>query len=193
MHVSCIRAAAVAALLIMSAGTQAFIPPRSVNDATSASASHLLRTTAKTTYERRGRGGRLLIKSPWRTTDVEEEARGASTAAKTNGETGPSRGLLHFFDDSTSSNDGGDQNNKQVATTKNGPLDFLTGDMSPLAMDDEWAFSLDSDDISAAQSQGGDGEDMGKDVAMMAGAGLVAASVVAGLAVLAMGALDNSR
>jgi hypothetical protein len=101
--------------------------------------------------------------------------------------------LLHFFDDSTSSNDGGDQNNKQVATTKNGPLDFLTGDMSPLAMDDEWAFSLDSDDISAAQSQGGDGEDMGKDVAMMAGAGLVAASVVAGLAVLAMGALDNSR
>jgi len=194
MHVSCIRAAAVAALLIKSAGTQAFIPPRSVNDAPFASASRLLPTTAKTTnshYERRGRGGRLFIKSPWRTTGVEEEAKGASAAGKTNGETGPSRGLLQFFDDSTSSNDGGDQQNNQVTTTKNGPLDFLTGDMSPLAMDDEWAFSLDSDDVSAAQSQGGDGEDTGKDVAMMAGAGLVAASVIAGIALLGMGALDN--
>lgn len=202
MSVSCLRVAAATALLIHSFGIEAFVPPRSMNDVTRTLPST---ATSFSHYKRRDHGGRLYIKSPWRTRDAEEEAKEASSAtAETNGETsGPfpsGGGLLKFFDDNASSNDGGDNdesNNKATtaapASAKKGPLGFLRGDMSPLAMDDEWAFSLDSDEVSAAKARGGKDDDTGEEVAMMAGAGLVVALLVAGVTVLGMGALDNFR
>ena len=203
MSVSCLRVATATSLLISSARIQAFVPPRSMNDA-----SLILPTTATNRHDGirgHGHGGWLHIKSPWRTSDVEEKAKGASPAAvKTNGENGgpsSSGGLLRFFDDNASSNDGGgggDQSSSKVKTTasasaKKGPLGFLRGDMSPLAMDDEWAFSLNSEDVSAAKARGGDDDDTGEEVAMMAGAGLVVALLVAGVTVLGMGAMENFR
>lgn len=175
MSASCIGLAAAAALLISAAGTEAFAPPLAMNS--------VLRSTGSERKE----NSKLYSKSPWRRSDVEEKAM--ATATTSNGENRQG-GLLRFFDDKTSSNDDQNKNgNTPPESVEKGPLGFLQKDVSPLAMDDEWAFSLDSLDAST-QGQGDDGSS----VAMMAGAGLVVVALaVAGFTALGMGVLDNFR
>jgi hypothetical protein len=147
----------------------------------------------------------LNIKSPWRTAaDAEEKTATATTAASEDGgDSSPANSLLRFFDGTSSDNDDDTQirNGQLDDNNKKGPLGFLKRDVSPLAMDDEWAFSLksaDSESASPSSSQmqksgGGNDDSAGGDVAIMAGAGIIVATAVVAVTALGLGVVDNFR
>mmetsp|Transcript_21903 Transcript_21903/g.62848 ORF Transcript_21903/g.62848 Transcript_21903/m.62848 type:complete len:233 (+) Transcript_21903:36-734(+) len=139
----------------------------------------------------------LNIKSPQRTViDAEEKT---ATTAPANGDSPPANSFLRFFDGTSSDNNDGNQNSNGESNTDNtkGPLGFLKRDVSPLAIDEEWTFSLNSADSSAAsqmqRSETGDNDSTEEDVAMMAGAGIFVALVVAAVTALGLGVVDDFR
>ena len=148
----------------------------------------------------------LSIKSPWRTV-VDAEEKTAATASANGGEnSSPADGLFRFFDGTSNDNNDNNQSTKNQIVgnnnkNKKGPLGFLKRDVSPLAVDDEWAFSLKSVESSAPPSSSrmqmmsdeSDNDSTGEDVAMMAGVGIVIATAVAVATALGLGVVDDFR
>ena len=147
----------------------------------------------------------LNMKSPWRTA-VDAEEKTAATASANGGEnSSPPDGLLRFFDGASNDNNDGNQRTKNQIdddnNKKKGPLGFLKRDVSPLAVDDEWAFSLKSVESSSAPTSSSrvqmrdesDNDSTGEDVAMMAGVGIAIAMAVAAATALGLGVVDDFR
>ena len=139
---------------------------------------------------------------------MDAEEKTAATASASSGEnSSPADGLLRFFDGTPNDNNNGNQSTKNQIESeinnknKKGPLGFLKRDVSPLAVDDEWAFSLKSVESSAPPSSSrmqmmsdeSDNDSTGEDVAMMAGVGVVIATAVAVATALGLGVVDDFR
>lgn len=132
--------------------------------------------------------------------DAEEKTAAAENSS-------PADGLLRFFDGTSNDNNSGNQSTKNQIegdknSKKNGPLGFLKRDVSPLAVDDEWAFSLKSVESSSAPSSSSrmqmmsdesDNDSTGEDVAMLAGVGIMIATAVAAATALGLGVVDDFR
>lgn len=147
----------------------------------------------------------LSIKSPWRTV-VDAEEKTAATASANGGEnSSPADSLFRFFDGTSNDNNDINQSTKNQIVgdnnkNKKGPLGFLKRDVSPLAVDDEWAFSLKSVESSAPPSSSrmqksdeSDNDATGEDVAIMAGVGIVIAAAVTAATALGLGVVDDFR
>ena len=141
-------------------------------------------------------GFALSSKSQWRTAiDAEEKT------AATNLPNGAANNFLRFFDGTSSDNEDGNQksNDESNSDTAKGPLGFLKRDVSPLAIDEEWTFSLNSVDSAPSSaskmriSETGDNDSTGEDVAMMAGAGITVALAVVTVVALGLGLVDDFR
>ena len=146
----------------------------------------------------------LNIKSPWRTVvDAEDKT---SDSANVDGNSSPADSLLRIFDGTSNDNNDNNQSTKNQIVgdnnkNKKGPLGFLKRDVSPLAMDDEWAFSLKTAESSSASSSSSrmqmsdesDNDATGEDVAIMAGVGIVVAAAVTAATALGLGVVDDFR
>ena len=140
---------------------------------------------------------------------MDAEEKTAATASASSGEnSSPADGLLRFFDGTSNDNNNGNQSTKNQIESeinnknKKGPLGFLKRDVSPLAVDDEWAFSLKSVESSSAPSSSSrmqmmsdesDNDSTGEDVAVLAGVGIMIATAVAVATALGLGVVDDFR
>ena len=135
--------------------------------------------------------------------DAEEKS---SDSANVDGNSSPADSLLRIFDGTSNDNNDDNKSTKNQpgsdSRNKKGPLGFLKRDVSPLAMDDEWAFSLKTAESSSSASSSSsrmrmsdesDNDSTGEDVAMMAGVGIVIAAAVAAATALGLGVVDDFR
>ena len=139
-------------------------------------------------------GFALSSKSQWRTAiDAEEKT------AATNLPNGTADNFPRFFDGTSSDNEDDNQksNDESNSDTAKGPLGFLKRDVSPLAIDEEWTFSLNSVDSAPSSasriSETGENDSTGEDVAMMAGAGIAVALAAVAVTALGLGLVDDFR
>ena len=141
-------------------------------------------------------GFALNSKSQWRSA-IDAEEKTAATSLPN----GAANNFLRFFDGTSSDNEDGNRksNDESNSDTAKGPLGFLKRDVSPLAIDEEWTFSLNSVDSAPSsaspmrRSETGENDSTGEDVAMMAGAGITVALAVVAVTALGLGLVDDFR
>lgn len=198
------RVAAAVALLVTTtkhelASAFSSISTCSLRVPVAADIARVRRSRSENHYRRDdGRFGLALnSKSQWRTA-IDAEEKTAATAA-TNLPNGAADNFPRFFDGTSSDNEDDNQksNDESNSDTAKGPLGFLKRDVSPLAIDEEWTFSLNSVDSAPSSasriSETGENDSTGEDVAMMAGAGIAVALAAVAVTALGLGLVDDFR